>query len=191
MTAIFETSQVARQHGVPIIADGGINYFGDMTKALAAGASCVMMGRLFAATEQSPGEMVTMTTAQVPARFRSIVNVDTKSYAFKQYRGMGSIGAMERGKKISSEDEFHGKSYTDKTVLVAEGVEGLVPCSGSIEKVVGTMLEGIKSGFYHVGASTIADLWDTAVLRRITSGSLSESHPHHLFVTDGGNSYPA
>ncbi len=191
MTAIIETAQVAHQHGIPVIADGGINYLGDMTKALAAGASCVMMGRLFAATEQSPGQLVTMTAEQVPARFRSIVNGTVKSYDFKQYRGMGSIGAMERGKKISSEDEFHGKSYTDKTVLVAEGVEGLVPCSGSIETVVGTMLEGIRSGFYYVGASTINELWETAVLRRITSASLSESHPHHLFVTDGGNSYPA
>lgn len=190
MTAIIETAQVARQHGVPVIADGGINYLGDMTKALAAGASCVMMGRLFAATEQSPGKLITMTPDQVPARFRSIVN-GAESYAFKQYRGMGSIGAMERGKKISSEDEFHGKSYTDKTVLVAEGVEGLVPCSGSIETVVGTMLEGIRSGFYYVGASNVNELWETAVLRRITSASLSESHPHHLFVTDGGNSYPA
>ncbi len=190
LTAIVETSQVARQHGVPVIADGGINYFGDITKALAAGASCVMMGRLFAATEQSPGKLIKMTQEQVPARFRSIVN-GAESYAFKQYRGMGSIGAMERGKKISSEDEFHGKSYTDKTVLVAEGVEGLVPCSGSIDTVVGTMLESIRSGFYYVGAPTMDELWDTAVLRRITSASLSESHPHHLFVTDGGNSYPA
>lgn len=191
MTAIIETAQVARQHGIPVIADGGINYLGDMTKALAAGASCVMMGRLFAATEQSPGELVSMTADQVPARFRSIVNPSIKTYDFKQYRGMGSIGAMERGKKISSEDEFHGKSYTDKTVLVAEGVEGLVPCAGSIETVVGTMLEGIRSGFYYVGAATINELWETAVLRRITSASLSESHPHHLFVTDGGNGYPA
>ncbi|MDB5170540.1 MAG: Guanosine monophosphate reductase [Candidatus Saccharibacteria bacterium] len=190
MTAIIETSEVARQHGVPVIADGGINYYGDMTKALAAGASTVMMGRLFAATEQSPGALVSMTAAEVPARFRSIVN-GAKSYDFKQYRGMGSIGAMERGKEISSEDEFHGKSYTSKTVMVAEGVEGLVPCSGSIETVVATMLEGVKSGFYYVGAPTIDDLWSTAVLRRITSASLSESHPHDLFVTDGGNSYPS
>jgi IMP dehydrogenase len=103
---------------------------------------------------------------------------------------MGSIGAMERGKQISSEDEFHGKSYSGKSVLVAEGVEGLVPCSGDLDVVAATMIEGVRSGFYYVGAKSIAELWDTAVLRRITSASLSESHPHDLFITSAGNSYP-
>ena len=175
LTAIIESAKVARKHGIPVIADGGINYFGDITKALAAGASSVMMGRLFAATEESPGEVVEFTRDQVPARFRSIMN-GSETYKFKSYRGMGSIGAMERGKKISSEDEFHGKSYSDKSVLVAEGVEGLVPCSGDLDDVAAT--------------KSIAELWDTAVLRRITSASLSESHPHDLFITSAGNSYP-
>ncbi|HEY5442228.1 MAG TPA: IMP dehydrogenase [Candidatus Saccharimonadales bacterium] len=189
LTAILESAAAAKQHGVPIIADGGINYFGDITKALAAGASSVMMGRLFAATEESPGEVIDFTKDQVPSRFRSIIN-GANTYQFKSYRGMGSIGAMERGKKISSEDEFHGKSYSAKSVLVAEGVEGLVPSSGPLDTVVETMLEGIRSGFYYVGAKTIPELWETAVLRRITSASLSESHPHDLFVTSAGNSYP-
>jgi IMP dehydrogenase len=190
LTAIIETASVAQKYGVPVIADGGINYFGDITKALAAGASCVMMGRLFAATEESPGEMVEFTKDQVPARFRSIIN-SAETYRFKGYRGMGSIGAMERGKAISSEDEFHGKSYTNKTVLVAEGVEGLVPCSGDLATVASTMLEGIKSGFYYVGATSIAMLWEEAVLQSITTASLTESHPHDLFVTNAGNSYPS
>jgi IMP dehydrogenase len=190
LTAIIESAEVARKHGVPVIADGGINYFGDITKALAAGASSVMMGRLFAATEESPGEVVEFTKDQVPARFRSIINGEG-THKFKAYRGMGSIGAMERGKQISSEDEFHGKSYSAKSVLVAEGVEGLVPCSGDLATVAATMLEGIRSGFYYVGAKTIPELWDTAVLRRITTASLSESHPHDLFVTSAGNSYPS
>lgn len=189
LTAIIESSKAAHKHGVPVIADGGINYSGDITKALAAGASSIMMGRLFAATEESPGETVEFTRDQVPARFRSIIN-GSETYRFKSYRGMGSIGAMERGKQISSEDEFHGKSYTNKSVLVAEGVEGLVPSSGKLEIVAATMLEGVKSGFYYVGAKSITELWDTAVLRRITSASLSESHPHDLFVTSAGNSYP-
>jgi IMP dehydrogenase len=189
LTAIIESVKVARQHGVPVIADGGINYFGDITKALAAGASSVMMGRLFAATEESPGEVVEFTKDQVPSRFRSIMN-GAETHKFKGYRGMGSIGAMKRGKKISSEDEFHGKSYDAKSVLVAEGVEGLVPCSGDLAVVAATMVEGVRSGFYYVGAKTILELWDTAVLRRITSASLSESHPHDLFVTSAGNSYP-
>ena len=191
LTAIMDSARVAQQHGVPVIADGGINYFGDITKALAAGASSVMMGRLFAATEESPGEMVELQKDQVPARFRSIVNDKQEVYRFKGYRGMGSIGAMERGKQISSEDEFHGKSFTDKTVLVAEGVEGLVPCTGSLETVASTMVESVKSGFYYVGATTVDELWQTAVMQRITTASLTESHPHDLFVTNPGNSYPS
>jgi IMP dehydrogenase len=189
LTAIIESAATAKKHKVPVIADGGINYFGDITKALAAGASSVMMGRLFAATEESPGEIVELAKDQVPHRFRSIINGDA-THRFKAYRGMGSIGAMERGKQISSEDEFHGKSYSAKSVLVAEGVEGLVPCSGPLETVAETMLEGIRSGFYYVGARSIPELWKTAVLRRITSASLSESHPHDLFITSAGNSYP-
>ncbi|HYH36037.1 MAG TPA: IMP dehydrogenase [Candidatus Saccharimonadales bacterium] len=189
LTAIIDTARIANKHGVPVIADGGINYFGDITKALAAGASSVMMGRLFAATEESPGEVVEFSKEQVPARFQSIVGKE-KTYKFKGYRGMGSIGAMERGKQISSEDEFHGKSYTNKSVLVAEGVEGLVPCSGNLEEVAATMLEGVKSGFYYVGATSVPELWEKAVLSPITSASLTESHPHDLFVTNAGNSYP-
>lgn len=189
LTAIVETAEIAHKHKVPVIADGGINYSGDIVKALAAGASTVMMGRLFAATEESPGEVVEFTKDQVPARFQSIIN-GAQIYRFKGYRGMGSIAAMERGKQISSEDEFHGKSYTDKSVLVAEGVEGLVPCNGKLELVAATMLEGVRSGFYYAGAATIPQLWDTAVLRRITNASLGESHPHDLFVTDAGNGYP-
>jgi IMP dehydrogenase len=190
LTAILDTASVAHQHTIPLIADGGINYFGDITKALAAGASTVMMGRLFAATEESPGEIIEFTQDKVPARFRSIVN-GAAVYKFKGYRGMGSIGAMERGKQISSEDEFHGKSYDDESILVAEGVEGLVPCSGELATVVATMLEGVRSGFYYVGATTIAELWERAVMSTITTASLSESHPHDLFVTDAGNSYPS
>lgn len=190
MTAIIDTAEVAHKHNVPIVADGGINYFGDITKALAAGASSVMMGRLFAATEESPGTIVTFTKEKVPARFRSIIN-GSDTYKFKNYRGMGSIGAMERGKEISSEDEFHGKSYDANSLLVAEGVEGLVPCSGNLTTVVATMLEGVRSGFYYVGAKTIPDLWECAILSTITTASLSESHPHDLFVTNPGNSYPS
>jgi IMP dehydrogenase len=191
LTAIIESAKAAKQAGVPVIADGGINYFGDIVKALAAGASSAMMGRLFAATEEAPGEIVEVAKEHVPARFRSIINEEAASYKFKTYRGMGSIGAMERGKQISSEDEFHGKSYSPKSVLVAEGVEGLVPVNGDIAGTVGTMLEGLRSGFYYVGAKNILELWETAELRRITTASLSESHPHDLFVTNAGNSYPS
>jgi len=188
MTAILETAKVASRHDVPVIADGGITYSGDITKALAAGASTVMMGRIFAATKEAPGEMVALKPEEVPARFRSIIN-GAESYQFKTYRGMGSVGAMKKGLEISSEDEFHGKQYKGKDLLIAEGVEGLVPCSGTVEAVSSQLLGGIRSGFYYVGARTIPDLWETAQFVRITQASLSESHPHDLFITDGGGNY--
>ena len=188
LTAIIDTAKVARQYGVPVIADGGINYSGDITKALAAGASTVMMGRLFAATEEAPGLTVSIKKADVPARFKSIIGSD-ESYVFKTYRGMGSLGAMQKGKEVASEDEFHGKSFDSKAVMVAEGVEGLVPSSGPLKQSVSLILEGVRSGFYYVGAQNLQELWENSVLQSITSASLSESHPHDLFVTDAGNGY--
>lgn len=190
LTAIMDTAEVGQAHGVPIIADGGINYSGDITKALAAGASTVMMGRLFAASIEAPGDAVEVKKEDVPNRFKSIIGT-ADTYTFKTYRGMGSLGAMQKGKEISSEDEFHGKSFTTTKLLVAEGVEGLVPCTGSVTDAVTLMLEGVKSGFYYVGATTIPELWQTASFQLITTASLTESHPHDLFVTDAGNGYTA
>lgn len=111
------------------------------------------------------------------------------SYAFKTYRGMGSVSAMKRGLEVSSEDEFHGKQYHNNDVLIAEGVEGLVPCTGTVEEICAQLLGGVKSGFYYVGAKTIPDIWETAQFVRITQASLSESHPHDLFITDAGGNY--
>lgn len=125
VTAIFNTVRAAKKYNVPVIADGGIKYSGDIMKALAAGAETVMMGSFFASCIESPGEVVKLRAENVPTRFKSILQKDQKSYIFKAYRGMGSVGAMKHGAKIKSEDEFHGKSYQDK-VLIAEGVEGLV-----------------------------------------------------------------
>lgn len=188
LTALLKTSKAARRAGIPIIADGGIIYSGDVVKALAAGASTVMMGRMFAATEESPGEVVRLAPDQVPSRFQSIVNDSQKEYTFKTYRGMGSIGAMERGLAISSEDEFHGKSFQGD-VLVAEGVEGLVPCSGTVEELLDQIKGGVRSGMYYVGARTISRLWKVARFMQITQASLTESHPHDLFVTNPGKNY--
>lgn len=186
LSALFDVASVAKEHGIPIIADGGIIHSGDVVKALAAGASSVMMGRMFAATLESPGKAVELSAADVPSRFRSIIN-GAQTYTFKEYRGMGSLGAMKRGLEISSEDEFHGKSYTGDT-LIAEGVEGLVPCSGTVKALCDQMTGGVQSGLYYIGARTIAELWSVAQFIRITSESMSESHPHDLFVTDtGGN----
>jgi IMP dehydrogenase len=187
LTAIFETVQVAAAHGVPVIADGGITYSGDIVKALAAGASTVMMGRMFAATEEAPGAVTMLKAQDVPGRFFNILD-GSEEYMFKGYRGMGSVAAMKQGLKISSEDEFHGKSYQGDA-LVAEGVEGLVPCSGSVKKLVDQLTGGIYSGMFYVGARTINELWQTAHFMRITQASLSESHPHDLFITNAGDNY--
>lgn len=187
LTALFETAKVGRQHGVPVIADGGIARSGDIMKALAAGASTVMMGRLLAATEEAPGKVVKLKPEHVPSRFQNILD-GSAEYTFKEYRGMGSIAAMKEGLKISSEDEFHGKDYQGD-VLVAEGVEGLVPCSGTIKQFVDQMLGGVHSGMYYVGAKTIDELWKTATFMQITHASLGESHPHDLFITNPGDNY--
>jgi IMP dehydrogenase len=187
LTAVMETSRVARRSGIPVIADGGISYSGDIVKALAAGASSVMMGRLLAATKESPGSIITLKAAEVPRRFRSILNGKTK-YLFKVYRGMGSIGAMKQGVKISSEEEFHGRSFQGDA-LIAEGVEGLVPCTGSLATLAGQLIGGLYSGFYYVGAKDIPKLWKTASFMQITEASLHESHPHDLFITNGGGNY--
>ena len=188
ITAIFGATEVARKHNVPVIADGGIINSGDITKALAAGASTVMLGRLFAATEESPGQIVHLKPEDVPARFRNIIKGE-KMYDFKQYRGMGSLAAMKRGIAISSEDEFHGKKYSGE-VLIAEGVEGMVPLHGPLKDIVAQMTGGLQSGMYYVGAKTIPELARKAKFIQITQASLIESHPHDLFITDtGGNLY--
>jgi IMP dehydrogenase len=187
LSALLEVREVAGKAEVPIIADGGLINSGDMVKALAAGASTVMMGRMFAATEESPGDVVELPAERVPSRFQSILD-GSKTYTFKSYRGMGSLAAMKRGMEISSEDEFHGKSYQGDT-LIAEGVEGLVPCESTVATLISTLVGGIYSGMYYVGAPSIAELWKQAEFIQITPASLSESHPHDLLVTDTGGNY--
>lgn len=213
VTAVMETSRAAKKYGIPVIADGGIKYSGDMVKALALGASTVMIGSLFASCAESPGKVVALTKSLVPSRFKSIFGKQTKAltdilegahkdltitgksldrieetYYFKEYRGMGSVGAMQHGAKIKSEDEFHGKSYKDKT-LVAEGVEGLVPIKGTVNDFLGQAIGGIKSGMYYVGAKNIPELQKKAKFIQITQASLQESHPHDVFITNAGDNY--
>lgn len=188
ITAIFETSRAASEAGVPIIADGGIQYSGDIVKALAAGASCVMMGSVFASSSEAPGEILELTQEQVPARFKSIFKKGKNTYTFKSYRGMGSVAAMQEGAKIKSEEEFHGKSYKDR-VLVAEGVEGFVPIHGPLKDIVDQALGGIRSGMYYVGAKTISELEKKGKFIQITQASLTESHPHDILITNGGKNY--
>jgi len=188
ITALLEVARSATKRKVPFIADGGAKYSGDMMKALATGASTVMMGSVFASAEEAPGEKVTLQKAQVPARFQSIFQKNKNEYLFKSYRGMGSIGAMEKGAEIKSEDEFHGKDYKSR-VLVAEGVEGLVPVKGAVSDIIDQAMGGIKSGMYYVGAKNLKELWKTAQFIQITQASLTESHPHSLIITNGGKNY--
>lgn len=187
MTALFDVASVAQKAGVPLIADGGIINSGDTVKALAAGASTIMMGRMFAATEEAPGDVIKLSADHVPGRFQNILD-GSDEYVFKTYRGMGSIGAMKKGLEISSEDEFHGKNYQGD-VLVAEGVEGLVPCSGTVKQLIDQFAGGIHSGMYYVGAKNIKELWRKAQFMQITQASLTESHPHDLFITNTGGNY--
>ncbi|MDP2637906.1 MAG: IMP dehydrogenase [Candidatus Levybacteria bacterium] len=188
ITAIMETAKIARKAKVPVIADGGIKYSGDMVKALAAGASTVMMGGYFAASLESPGKVYKLSADKVPQRFRDVLNQKKEFYSFKEYRGMGSIGAMEKGAKIKSEEEFHGKDYGDR-VLVAEGVEGLVPIKGTVKELVDQAVGGIRSGMCYVGARNIKDLWEKSKFIQITQASLTESHPHDVLITNPGENY--
>ncbi|MBP6882659.1 MAG: IMP dehydrogenase [Candidatus Levybacteria bacterium] len=189
VTALMETVRASREFGnIPVIADGGIKYSGDMVKALAVGASTVMMGSFFASALESPGKVHTLTRAQVPHRFQSILTKQN-TYKFKEYRGMGSIAAMKKGAKIKSEDEFHGKSYYKDRVLVAEGVEGLVPIKGTVSDLIEQSIGGIKSGMYYVGARSVEDLWEKAEFLQITQASLTESHPHDILITNAGENY--
>ena len=186
ITAIIEVCKIAKNK-IPVIADGGIKQTGDMVKALAAGASTAMMGGFFAASLESPGKVITLKPNELPSRFKRISEAK-KRYQFKVYRGMGSIGAMKKGAEIKSEDEFHGKNYKDK-VLVAGGVEGLVSVKGKVVDIVNQAIGGIRSGMYYAGAKNISELWKKAKFIQITQASLTESHPHDIFVTNPGRNY--
>jgi IMP dehydrogenase len=159
LSAIMECARVAKQYGLPIIADGGIRYSGDIIKALAAGADAVMIGSLLAGTDESPGEKVIY-----------------QGRAFKEYRGMGSEGAM----KIGSADRYFQQGQGK---FVPEGVEGLVPYKGSVRDIVFQLIGGIRAGMGYVGAQTIPELKQKARFLRISFSSLKESHVHNVQIT--------
>ncbi|MCG3196399.1 MAG: IMP dehydrogenase [Candidatus Omnitrophica bacterium] len=167
VTAILEATRTARAHGVPVVADGGIKYSGDITKAIAAGASAVMIGSLFAATEEAPGETIYY-----------------EGRTFKEYRGMGSLGAMERGGK---ERYFQAGAAAAK--LVPEGVEGRVPYKGSLHNYVYQLVGGLRAGMGYAGAANIAELRSKTRFVKITEASLRESHPHDIIVTKEAPNY--
>jgi IMP dehydrogenase len=160
-TAVHECCQEANELGVSTIADGGIRSSGDVVKSLAAGASCVMMGNMFAGCEESPGEIEIY-----------------RNRAYKVYRGMGSIGAMKQG---SSDRYFQIKEGGG--TLVPEGVEGRVPYKGSLAETMGQVIGGLRSGMGYCGATSLKELRETAEFVRITNAGLRESHPHDVWIT--------
>lgn len=167
-TAVLECSRAASEHDVPVIADGGIRYSGDIVKALAAGASSVMLGSLFAGCEETPG--------------RTIFLYNRK---FKQYRGMGSLGAMQQGSK---ERYFQG-SVDDASKLVPEGVEGIVPYKGLVSEMVFQLLGGLRSGMGLVGAKGVDRLRTSTSWVEITAAGVKESHPHDINITEESPNY--
>jgi IMP dehydrogenase len=162
LTAILDCSEIAQKSGVRVIADGGIKYSGDIVKALAAGADAVMIGSLFAGTDESPGESVIYNGRR-----------------FKSYRGMGSIGAMKRGSK----DRYFQDDTEDDCKLVAEGIEGMVPYKGPLKDFLYQLVGGIRSGMGYCGAADLESLRKNAEFMEITGAGLKESHPHDVKIT--------
>jgi len=166
-TAIQWVAPVCRKHGIPLIADGGLRYSGDVVKALAAGADLVMVGSLLAGTDESPGALVRM-----------------QGRNYKEYRGMGSTGAMKKG----SADRY-GQNSSGK--MVPEGVEARIPYKGSLASVIFQLVGGVRSGMGYVGASDLPKLREHAKFIRITAGGLRENHPHDIFMTEEPVNYSA
>ncbi|OMQ15134.1 IMP dehydrogenase [Modestobacter sp. VKM Ac-2676] len=167
ITAIYEAALAARPAGVPVIADGGLQYSGDIAKALVAGADTVMIGGLFAGVEEAPGELVFMNGKQ-----------------YKTYRGMGSLGAMQkRGNQSFSRDRYFADDVLSDDKLVPEGIEGQVPYRGPLSGVAHQLVGGLRAGMGYAGAATIAHLQERGQLTRITSAGLTESHPHDIQMT--------
>jgi IMP dehydrogenase len=167
ISAIYEASLAAKPAGVPVIADGGLQYSGDVAKALVAGADTVMIGGLFAGVEEAPGELVFVNGKQ-----------------FKTYRGMGSLGAMQkRGNQSFSRDRYFADDVLSDDKLVPEGIEGQVPYRGLLSGVVHQLVGGLRASMGYAGAATVADLQEHGQLTRITTAGLTESHPHDIQMT--------
>jgi IMP dehydrogenase len=167
ITAIADCVEVADRSGVPVIADGGIKYSGEVVKALAAGASCVMIGSLFAGTDESPGELVLY-----------------QGRSYKVYRGMGSLGAMKKGSR-----DRYGQGGTADEKLVPEGIEGRVPHRGSLASILAQLVGGLRAGMGYTGSRTVADLKNNAKFIRISSAGLRESHVHDVIITEEAPNY--
>jgi len=170
ITAIMSCAEVAEPHNIPVIADGGVRQSGDITKAIAAGASSVMVGSLFAGLKESPGQLVIY-----------------KGRQFKEYRGMGSLGAMVKG----SAERYGQKSSTQKDKLVPEGVEGRVPYRGTLDDFVYQLVGGLRAGMGYCGARNIEELRKNTRFVRTSAASVAESHPHDIQITKEAPNYSA
>lgn len=167
-SAVLEAAEVCKKAGIPVVADGGIKYSGDIAKAIAAGADCVMIGSLFAGTEESPGEVFLF-----------------QGRSYKSYRGMGSLGAMARG----SADRYFQEEVSDTLKFVPEGVEGRVPFKGPVTNVIHQMVGGLRSSMGYTGNATIADMQNNCRVRKITAAGLRESHVHDVTITREAPNY--
>jgi IMP dehydrogenase len=167
VTAIFEAAQACRPAGVPVVGDGGLQYSGDIAKALVAGADTVMIGSLLAGCDESPGELIFVNGKQ-----------------YKTYRGMGSIGAMaSRGKRSYSKDRYFQADVASDDKIVPEGIEGQVPYRGPLSAVVHQLVGGLHQSMFYVGAHTVPELQEKGRFVRITAAGLKESHPHDVQMT--------
>ncbi len=168
ITAVYDVAQVAKKYNIPVIADGGIKYSGDIAKAIAAGADTIMLGSLLAGCEESPGE-----------------NEIYQGRQFKVYRGMGSLAAMAKGSK----DRYFQSATSNNKKLVPEGVEGRVPYKGAVSDTIFQLLGGLRSGMGYCGAHNIQELKDNGKFVRITGAGLKESHPHDIYITKEAPNY--
>lgn len=168
LTAIIEASNALKKTGIPVIADGGIRYTGDMVKAIAAGANCVMAGSIFAGTEESPGETIIY-----------------EGRKFKSYRGMGSVEAMKEG----SSDRYFQDVEADIKKLVPEGIVGRVPYKGNLSEIMQQFVGGLRAGMGYCGAKDIKTLQEQSQFVRITAASMAESHPHNVVITKEAPNY--
>ncbi|WP_456482385.1 IMP dehydrogenase [Methanopyrus sp.] len=175
ITAVAWVADVAEEHDIPVIADGGIRYSGDIAKAIAAGADAVMLGNLLAGTDEAPGRVIRL-----------------RGRLYKQYRGMGSLGAMMKGESADRyfKQPERGGRHVAQTKFVPEGVEGVVPYKGPVSEVLYTLVGGLRSSMGYVGAKNIEEMKKKARFVRITRAGYEESHPHDIAITDEAPNYP-
>ena len=169
ITAITRVADITRSADIPIIADGGVRFSGDVAKAIAAGADTVMLGSMFAGTDEAPGKVITI-----------------KGRRYKQYRGMGSLGVMSTGQ---SSDRYFQKKDIGSSKFVPEGVEGVTPYVGHVGEVMYQLVGGLKSAMGYTGSKTIGDMQKNAKFIRITNAGMTESHPHNILITDEAPNY--